>query len=102
MIIPSVWDRATWRRAASPTIPAVIEAAGHLVSEATAHHADYVGQDLWVVDFLPGRTLTREQARAAMKIAVAPDRPEVQRWAGLLGLTAAEARGFAALPVVVS
>ncbi|MGW5142689.1 hypothetical protein ACWEPH_26830 [Nocardia beijingensis] len=77
----------------------MIETAGHMVSEATAHHADYVGQDRWVVDFLPGRQLTREQARAAMRIAVAPDRIEVERWAGL---TAAEARGFAALPVGVA
>lgn len=102
MQIPQKWTKATWRRAAAPTIPAVIEAAGHMVSEATAHHADYVGQDRWVVDFLPGRQLTREQARAAMRIAVAPDRIEVERWAGLLDLTAAEARGFAALPVGVA
>ncbi|WP_281919618.1 hypothetical protein [Nocardia sputorum] len=80
----------------------MVEVRGHLVSEATEHHADYVGQDRWVVDFLPGRQLTREQARAAMRIAVAPDRIEVERWAGLLGLTAAEARGFAALPVGVA
>lgn len=102
MRIPTVWTHETWRRAAAPTIPAVIEAAGHLVSEATEHHADYVGQDRWVVDFLPGRQLTVEQARAAMKIAVAPEFPEVQRWANLLGLTAAEALSFAALPVEVS
>jgi len=100
MNIPSVWDRATWRRAATSTIPAVIEAAGHLVSEETDHHADYVGQDRWVLDYLPGRTLTRAQALAGMRIAIAPDRPEVERWANALGLTAAEARGFAALSVV--
>ncbi|MBF6191334.1 hypothetical protein IU475_09105 [Nocardia beijingensis] len=102
MNIPAVWTRETWRRAAAPTIPAVLEVRGHMVSEATAHQADYVGQDRWVVSYLPGRQLTREQARAAMRIAVAPDRIEVERWAGLLGLTAAEARGFAALPVGVA
>lgn len=96
------WTPAIWRRAAAPTIPAVLEVRGHMVSEETAHQADYVGQDRWVVDFLPGRQLTREQARAAMRIAVAPDRIEVERWAALLGLTAAEARGFAALPVEVA
>ncbi|MFE7745151.1 hypothetical protein [Nocardia sp. NPDC057455] len=96
------WTPAIWRRAASLAIPAVLEVRGHMVSEETAHHADYVGQDRWVVDYLPGRQLTWEQARAAMRIAVAPDRIEVERWANLLGLTAAEARGFAALPVGVA
>lgn len=96
------WTPAIWRRAAAPAIPAVIEVSGHMVSEETAHHADYVGQDRWVVSYLPGRQLTREQARAAMRIAVAPDRIEVDRWATVLGLTAAEARGFAALPAGVS
>ncbi|WP_331764064.1 hypothetical protein OG225_43525 (plasmid) [Nocardia sp. NBC_01377] len=101
MNIPNVWTRETWRRAATPTIPAVIEAAGHLVSEETDHHADYVGQDRWVLDYLPGRQLTRAQALAGMRIAIAPDRPEVERWAGSLGLTVAEAVGFAALSVEV-
>ncbi|MGY2025923.1 hypothetical protein [Nocardia gipuzkoensis] len=80
----------------------MVEVRGHLVSEATEHHADYVGQDRWVLDYLPGRQLTRAQAVAGMRIAVAPDWPEVERWAGLLGLTAAEAVGFAALPVGVA
>ncbi|MEV0712760.1 hypothetical protein [Nocardia aurea] len=101
MRIPTTWTPETWRRAAAPTIPAVIEAAGHLVSEETDHHADYVGQDRWVLDYLPGRTLTRAQALAGMRIAIAPDRPEVERWAGSLGLTVAEAVGFAALSVEV-
>ena len=102
MNIPSVWDRSTWRRAANPTIPAVIEAAGHMVSEATEHHADYVGQDRWVVDYLPGRQLSREQASAAMRIAVAPQQLEVERWAAVLGLTAAEARAFVAMSIEVA
>ncbi|MGY4103784.1 hypothetical protein ACW2Q0_30130 [Nocardia sp. R16R-3T] len=102
MNIPATWSRETWRRAAAPTIPAVIEQNGHLISEATAHHADYVGQGRWHLDYLPGRQLTREQAVAGMRIAIAPERLEVERWAGLLGLTAAEAVGFAALPVGVS
>ncbi|MGW6335276.1 hypothetical protein [Nocardia rhamnosiphila] len=72
-----------------------------MTSEVTAHHADYVGQDRWVVDYLPGRQLTKAQARAAMQIAIAPERGEVERWAGLLGLTAAEARGFVSMPVGV-
>ncbi|WP_228799087.1 hypothetical protein [Nocardia cyriacigeorgica] len=80
----------------------MVESDGHLISEGTSHHADYVGQDRWVVDFLPGRQLSVEQAIAAMRIAIAPERPEVDRWAGLLGLTAAEARGFASMPGVMS
>ncbi len=73
-----------------------------MVSEATDHHADYVGQDLWVVSWLRGRTLTQEQARAAMHIAVAPELPEAERWANRVGLTADEARGYVAMPAVVA
>ncbi|MFG3525082.1 hypothetical protein ACGF5S_32825 [Nocardia nova] len=97
-----IWTREMWARAAAPAIPSVQEVDGHLTSEGTAHHADYVGDSLWVVDYLPGRQLTREQATAAMRIAIAPERLEVERWAGQLGLTAAEARGFAELPVGVA
>ena len=97
-----IWTREMWARAAAPAIPSVQEVDGHLTSEGTTHHADYVGDSLWVVDYLPGRQLTREQATAAMRIAIAPERLEVERWAGLLGLTAAEARGFAQLPVGVA
>lgn len=102
MNVPEKWTRAVWARAAAPAIPAVEEVGGHLVSESTEHHADYVGQGRWVVDYLPGRQLTREQATAAMRIALAPERLEVDRWAALLGLTASEARGFAELPVGVA
>ncbi|MFI6574013.1 hypothetical protein [Nocardia fluminea] len=99
MNIPQAWSRDIWRRAATPTIPAVDVVGGRMVSEATEHHADFVGQDRWVVDYLPGRHLTRDQARAAMKIAVAPEKPEVERWAAALGLTSAEALGYMAMPV---
>ena len=99
MTIPDTWSRAVWRREAAPAIPSVQVTGGHMTSDGTRHHADYVGDSLWVVDYLPGRQLTREQAMAAMRIAVAPERLEVDRWASLLGLTAAEARGFAELPV---
>ncbi|MBF6235081.1 hypothetical protein IU473_28010 [Nocardia farcinica] len=102
MRIPEVWTLEIWRRAASPAIPVVRVVEGHMVSEGTSHHADYVGQDRWVVDFLPGRQLSVEQAIAAMRIAIAPERPEVDRWAAALGLTAAEARAFVAMPVGVA
>lgn len=103
MKVPEIWTAATWARATSaPAIPQVREVSGHLVSEATKHHALYVGQDMWVVDFLPGRQLTRQEATAAMRVAIAPERLEVETWAAQLGLTADEARGYAAMPVVVS
>jgi hypothetical protein len=95
MKLPEIWTREVWARAVAPAIPLVREVDGRMVSDATAHHADYVGQDRWHVDFLPGRQLSREQARAAMRIAVAPERIEVHTWAGSLGMTAAEARGYA-------
>nr|WP_221333829.1 hypothetical protein [Nocardia transvalensis] len=100
--MPSSWTPDIWARAAAPAIPSVREQGGHLVSKATAHHADYVGDGRWVVDYLPGRQLSRAQATAAMRIALAPDRLEVPDWAALLGLTADEARGFAAMPVGVA
>lgn len=98
MQIPTVWTRDIWRRAAAPVMPTVDVAAGRMTSEATAHRADYVGGDRWVVDWLPGRQLTRNEAKAAMRIAVDPHRLEVERWASLLGMTPAEARGYVAMP----
>lgn len=96
MNVSAVWSRETWRRATTPTIPAVHVIDGHMVSEATAHSGLYVGEGSWVIDYLPGRQLSERQARAAMHIAVAPELPEVQRWASSLGLTAAEAVSYAA------
>jgi hypothetical protein len=67
-----------------------------MVSDATAHYALSVGQDRWVVDWLPGRQFDARGARTAMLIAVAPaEWPEVVRWAAVLGLTCNEARLFA-------
>ncbi|WP_433635638.1 hypothetical protein [Nocardia sp. CA-120079] len=100
MKIPESWTRDIWRRAEAPTVPAVQVVGGHMVSEATSHHADYVGQGRWVVDFLPGRQLTADQARAAMRIATTPDQLEVDRWAAAIGMTAAEARGYALIEAV--
>ncbi|PXX52791.1 hypothetical protein DFR70_13039 [Nocardia tenerifensis] len=68
-----------------------------MTSESTSHHARYVGQGQWTVDYLPGRQLTGDEAVAAMKIAAAPQRPEVMSWAARLGLTSAEAVGLAAM-----
>ena len=101
MNLPKSWTPEIWRRATVSTVPSVQEVDGHLVSEITVHHADYAGEDLWTVDYLPGRWLTRRQAVVAMRIAMVPELPEVERWAAELGLTAAEARGYAAMPTGV-
>jgi hypothetical protein len=73
-----------------------------MASEATEHYADYVGDDRWVVSYLRGRQLTEAQAKAAMNIAIAPDLPEVERWATRLGMTRAEALGYIAMPLAVA
>lgn len=71
----------------------VRESASMLTSDQTRHRARSVGEGQWVVSYLPGRTLTIEQATAAMKTA------EAVAWIGSLtqefGLTAAEAIGLA-------
>ncbi|KAF0835867.1 hypothetical protein [Nocardia caishijiensis] len=46
-----------------------VVSASMMTSDATAHIARCVGGDLWVVSWLPGRTLTGAQALAAMTIA---------------------------------
>ncbi|WP_433527769.1 hypothetical protein ACQPZ2_44085 (plasmid) [Nocardia pseudovaccinii] len=99
MRLPEIWTREVWARAAAPTIPAVCVVGSRMISDATEHRADYVGLDRWVVDFLPGRQLSSTQAKAALRIAMAPDRLEVDRWAALLGMTAAEVRGYAGVSV---
>lgn len=96
MKIPETWTPDLWARAASPTLPEIREVKGHLVSDGTSHHADYVGDGRWVVDWLPGRQFEAKAAKTAMYIASAPGWPEVERWAPVLGLTPAEARAFVA------
>lgn len=54
-----------------------------------------VGQDMWVVGFLPGRTLTKEQARAAVRVAKELD--ALRGYAALLGLTVLELVGLATM-----
>ncbi|MGN2642293.1 hypothetical protein ACTD5D_40220 [Nocardia takedensis] len=54
-----------------------------------------VGQDRWTVDFLPGRTLTRGQAQAAMRVAAELD--ALRGYAAVLGLTMLEVVGLATM-----
>ena len=96
MRTPTVWTREIWSRATISTLPGVDSDGQHMTSPATAHHADYVGEGMWVVDWLPGRQFDAKSARTAMLIASAPTWPEVERWAPKLGLTANEARLYVA------
>ncbi|MTE12950.1 hypothetical protein GLP40_09205 [Nocardia sp. CT2-14] len=75
-----------------------------MTSDLTAHIARCVGGDRWVVSWLPGRTLSGQQAVTAMTIAstVAGHSLGDAEWAMLdglalaLGLTAREAVGMVA------
>jgi hypothetical protein len=64
-----------------------------MTSDQTEHQAKSVGAGGWVVSFLPGRTLTIEQATAAMQAAEAV--AAVGMLADLLALTTLETVGLA-------
>ncbi|MFE3001984.1 hypothetical protein ACFXG4_44295 [Nocardia sp. NPDC059246] len=64
-----------------------------MTSDLTPHQAKSVGAGGWVVSFLPGRTLTTEQAAAALQAAEAV--ATVNALAGQVGLTALETVGLA-------
>ncbi|GAB4589742.1 hypothetical protein [Nocardia sp. IFM 10818] len=64
-----------------------------MTSDLTPHQAKSVGAGGWVVSFLPGRTLTTEQATAALQAAEAV--AAVNVLAGRVGLTAMETVGLA-------
>ncbi|MVU80088.1 hypothetical protein GPX89_22925 [Nocardia sp. ET3-3] len=64
-----------------------------MTSDLTPHQAKSVGAGGWVVSFLPGRTLTIEQATAALQAAEAV--AAVNALAGQVGLTAMETVGLA-------
>jgi hypothetical protein len=64
-----------------------------MTSDQTEHQAKSVGSGGWVVSFLPGRTLTIEQATAAMQAAEAV--AVVGTLADLVGLTTLETVGLA-------
>ncbi|WP_245672594.1 hypothetical protein [Nocardia anaemiae] len=77
-----------------------VVSASMMTSDETTHMARCVGGDRWVVSWLPGRTLSGQQAVTAMTIATAVatrDVPTGADWAMLddlaleLGLTGREA-----------
>ncbi|WP_309234478.1 hypothetical protein [Nocardia sp. XZ_19_385] len=77
-----------------------VVSASMMTSNETTHMARCVGGDRWVVSWLPGRTLTGQQAVTAMTIAVttaSTDAPTDADYALLddlaleLGLTGREA-----------
>ncbi len=57
------------------------------------HQARCVGQGQWVVSFLPGRTLSKNQASAALRVAGELD--ALRGHAAALGLTVLELVGLA-------
>ncbi|WP_330251437.1 hypothetical protein OG874_35665 [Nocardia sp. NBC_00565] len=65
----------------------------HMTSDQTGHQAKSVGLGGWVVSFLPGRTLSIEQATAAMQAAEAV--ATVGLLADFVGLTTLELAGMA-------
>jgi hypothetical protein len=72
-------------------------ASSLMTSDLTLHRARSVGQEGWVVSYLPGRTLTCAQAVAALQVAevVPPLLDAVGELADEVGLTALEAVGMA-------
>nr|WP_216901581.1 hypothetical protein [Nocardia alni] len=64
-----------------------------MTSDQTPHQARSVGVGGWVVSFLPGRTLTLEQATAALQAAEAV--AAVRALACAVGLTPLETVGLA-------
>ncbi|ATL71197.1 hypothetical protein [Nocardia terpenica] len=64
-----------------------------MTSDQTPHQAKSVGTGGWVVSFLPGRTLTLEQAAAALQAAEAV--AAVRALADRVGLTPLETIGLA-------
>lgn len=70
---------------------------GHSMhGDRTVHHARSVGDGWWAVSYLPGRTLTTQQAVAALQIAEAT--VELALLTPMLGLTTLEAVGCALRP----
>ncbi|MEC3915519.1 hypothetical protein [Nocardia sp. CDC160] len=66
-----------------------------ITSDQTQHRARSVGQGGWAVSWLPGRTITTEQAVVAMQLAEAVS--VLPAFAGILGLPPCEAVGKALL-----
>ncbi|MCX4099214.1 hypothetical protein [Nocardia sp. alder85J] len=98
-LLPTKWTPEMWARAAAPALPRVqVTPNRRMVAPGTPHLALYVGDGRWVVSWLPGRQFEAGDTVAALRIALAPDWPDVEQWAAQLGLTAAEARSFVAVP----
>lgn len=64
-----------------------------MVTERSPHQARRVAEDGWVVSYLRGRTLTTEQATAAIRTV--EELAILDRLTALLGLTTLEAAGLA-------
>ncbi|QIS08820.1 hypothetical protein [Nocardia arthritidis] len=71
-----------------------VKNAALMTSDITRHQARCTGDGGWVVSFLPGRTLSTDQALAALRAA--EELAAIQAYAAPLGLTALELVGMAA------
>jgi len=97
-------DKDIRRHGRSKSVAIEVITASTMTSDVTAHSARCLGEDRWVVSWLPGCTLTGEQAVTAMAIAstvaghvVTAHDAEwavLDDWALELGLTAREAIGL--------
>ncbi|WP_405180345.1 hypothetical protein OG225_03240 [Nocardia sp. NBC_01377] len=65
----------------------------HVISDRSGHNARTVGDGRWVVSYLPGRTVSLEQAVAAVQFAEFVC--EAAEFARLIGLTTREAVYYA-------
>jgi hypothetical protein len=74
-------------------MPVHVVGSSLMTSDLTPHEARSVGDDGWVVSYLPGRTLTTEQATAAIQAAEVVT--TMRDLAKQIGLTALEAVGMA-------
>jgi len=70
-----------------------VKNAALMTSDITRHQARCTGNGGWVVSFLPGRTLSTDQALAALRAA--EELAAIQTYAAPLGLTALELVGMA-------
>ncbi|MEU2258550.1 hypothetical protein ABZ540_35895 [Nocardia xishanensis] len=91
-----VWVAEWWRPVGDQAEGRSAMVWGRISCQLTPHRAHFIGEDVWVVDFLPGRALTRAQAYDAISIAAHPESDEVEVWAASLGMTAAQVLACAA------
>ncbi|MGW4719718.1 hypothetical protein [Nocardia sp. NPDC004260] len=91
-----VWVSEWWRPVGEQAEGRSAMVWGRISCQLTPHRAHFIGGDVWVVDFLPGRQLSRGQAYDAISLVAHPNSDEAEVWAASLGMTAAEVLARAA------